>query len=145
MRTMVTTGAVLALALLGGGAGPAVADDDTEEAEELIESTDGKCDELKKLAAEELGDSIVSGTRIETAVNGAIGKLEAAIDELKEKFDSDDKLRKTRDEARAVRSAAKDVAAALADISRGSEIWEKWKPLQDEIEKLAEVYDLSGD
>jgi hypothetical protein len=145
MKTIVTAAAVLALATLGAGAAPARADDDVEEAEELIESTNEKCDELKKLTAEELGDSIVKGTRIESGINGAVGKLEAAIDTLKEKFDSDEKLRKTRAEARAVRSAAKDVEAVLGDITRESAIWEKWKPLEDEIEKLAEVYGLVRD
>ena len=145
MKTIVTAAAVLAFATLGAGAGPARADDDVEEAEELIESVDGKCDELKKLAAEELGDSIVKGTRIESGINGAIGKLEAAIDELKEKFDSDEKLKKTLDEARAVRSAAKEVEAALGDITRESETREKWKALEEEIEKLAEAYHLDRD
>jgi hypothetical protein len=145
MKTIVTAAAVLALATLGAGAGPARADDDVEEAEELIGSADEKCDALKKLAAEELDDSIVKGTRIESGINGAIGKLEAAIDELKEKFDSDEKLKKTREEAKAVRSAAKEVEAALGDITRESAIWEKWKSLEDEIEKLAEVYGLVRD
>ncbi len=145
MKSIVTAAVVLVLAALGPGAGPARADDDVEEAEELIGKAHEKCDELKKVAAEELGDSIVKGTRIESGINTAIGKLEAAIDELKEKFDSDDKLRKTREEARAVRGAARDVKAALADITRGSETWEKWQALAEEIEKLAEVYGLAGD
>jgi DNA repair exonuclease SbcCD ATPase subunit len=145
MKTIVTAAAVLALATLGAGAAPARADDDVEEAEELIGSADEKCDALEKLAAEELEDSIVKGTRIESSINGAIGKLEAAIDELKEKFDSDEKLKKTREEAKAVRSAAQEVEAALGDITRESEIWEKWKSLEDEIDKLAEVYGLARD
>lgn len=145
MKTIVTAAAVLALATLGAGAGPVRADDDVEEAEELIGSADEKCDALKELAAEELDDSIVKGTRIESGINGAIGKLEAAIDELKEKFDSDEKLKKTREEAKAVRSAAKEVEAALGDITRESAIWEKWQPLENEIEKLADVYGLGSD
>jgi chromosome segregation ATPase len=143
MKTIVTAAAVLALATLGAGAGLARADDDVEEAEDLIGSADEKCDALEKLAAEELDDSIVKGTRIESRINGAIGKLEEAIDELKEKFDSDEKLKKTREEAKAVRSAAHEVEAALGDITRESEIWEKWKSLEDEIDKLAEVYGLA--
>jgi hypothetical protein len=142
MKRFVTTVAVLALATLGAGTGTAWADDDPEEVGELVEGLQEKCDQFEEVAADELDDSILKGTRIESAIKEAIGKLAATIGELEKEFDDDDDLSETRDEARTVQGAAKDVESALDDITRESETWEKWRDLADEIDELAEAYDL---
>jgi hypothetical protein len=147
MSKGITLLAAFGIAVFGWAATTRADDDEysKKDIERMIERAEEKCGALKKVAAEELADSILAGTRIEAKINRELKDLDAAIDALNKKFDRDDEIEESRDEAKDVLTAGKRVNQALDDIKRDSATWEEWMPLWKEIRKLAEAYEQSED
>ena len=114
------------------------------EVDAVIHRVEDRSDAFVRLFDKALDRSRLNGSRREDELNRQAKNLEKALDGLRREFDRKENYVDTRPEVRRALDAASDINRTMRRRRMGGETERQWALLREELNTLADVYELPG-
>ena len=114
------------------------------EVDAVIHRVEDRSDAFVRLFDKSLDRSRLNGTRREDELNKQAKNLEKTLNDLRREFDRKENYVDTRPEVRRALDAASDINRTMRRRRMGGETERQWALLREELNTLADVYELPG-
>ncbi|HST51962.1 MAG TPA: hypothetical protein VLJ61_08125 [Pyrinomonadaceae bacterium] len=114
------------------------------EVDAIIHRVESRSDEFRHLFDKALDNSRLDGTRREDELNAQAKRLKNSLDNLRREFDRNENYRDTRPQVSSTLDIAADINRTMRRRRLGGETERQWALLRDELNTLADVYELRG-
>jgi hypothetical protein len=114
------------------------------EVDAIIHRVESRSDEFRRLFDKALDNSRLDGTRREDELNAQAKRLRNSLDNLRREFDRNENYRDTRPQVSSTLDIAADINRTMRRRRLGGETERQWALLRDELNTLADVYELRG-
>ncbi len=106
----------------------------------VVADCERRTDDFRQALRRALNDSRLDGTRREDELNESAGRLAHAMDRLRDSWNEDHDVDRSRRNVRTAIMAGRDINRTLSRHALRGHIRREWEDLREELNRLAEVF-----